>query len=74
MDWTWRGEFFPARRDEFNMIRHALSQENFPPKKPGRLPRRFPDLSDAGRTALMHKRLGDYSRKLYRKTKDTKDK
>lgn len=72
MTWAWRGEYFPARRDEYNMIRHALNQESFPPKKPGGPQRKFVDLSDAEQTALMHKRLGDYSRKVYKKIKDTK--
>lgn len=72
LDWAWRGEFFPAHRDEFNMIKHALNQETFPSKRPGGPQRRFPDLSEAEQTALLHKRLGDYSRKVYKKTKDTK--
>ncbi|KAK0199787.1 hypothetical protein DFS33DRAFT_1388090 [Desarmillaria ectypa] len=72
LEWAWRGEFFPAQRDEYNMIRHALNQEDFPPKRPGQPQRRFPDLSPAEQTALLHKRLGDYSRKVYKKTKDTK--
>ena len=72
LTWAWRGEFFPARRDEYNMIRHALNQESFPPKRPGGPPRRFPDLTPAEQTALTHKRLGDYSRKVYKKMKDTK--
>ena len=72
MTWAWRGEFFPAQRDEFNMVKHALNQESFPPKRPGDLKRRFTDLTDAEQTALLHKRLGDYSRKVYKKTKDTK--
>lgn len=72
MTWAWRGEFFPARRDEFNMIKHALNQETFPPKRPGQPQRKFVDLSDAEQTALLHKRLGDYSRKVYKKIKDTK--
>jgi DNA polymerase epsilon subunit 1 len=72
MDWAWRGEFFPAHRDEFNMIKHALNQETFPSKKPGGPQRRFPDLTQAEQTALLHKRLGDYSRKVYKKIKDTK--
>ncbi|KAI0343807.1 DUF1744-domain-containing protein [Trametopsis cervina] len=72
MTWAWRGEFFPARRDEFNMIKHALNQESFPPKKPGMGQRKFVDLTDAEQTALLHKRLGDYSRKVYKKIKDTK--
>ncbi|KAG1874953.1 hypothetical protein F4604DRAFT_1763232 [Suillus subluteus] len=72
LEWAWRGEFFPARRDEYNMIRHALNQESFPPKRAGGPQRRFPDLTDAEQTALLHKRLGDYSRKVYKKIKDTK--
>lgn len=72
MTWAWRGEFFPARRDEFNMIKHALNQENFPPKKPGLAQRKFIDLAPSEQTALLHKRLGDYSRKVYKKVKDTK--
>ncbi|KAL4246754.1 DNA polymerase epsilon catalytic subunit [Abortiporus biennis] len=72
MTWAWRGEFFPARRDEFNMIKHALNQEAFPSRRPGGPPRKFVDLSDAEQTALLHKRLGDYSRKVYKKIKDTK--
>ncbi|KAF7327720.1 DNA polymerase epsilon catalytic subunit [Mycena kentingensis (nom. inval.)] len=72
LEWAWRGEYFPAHRDEFNMIKHALNQENFPPKKPGGPQRRFADLTEAEQTALLHKRLGDYSRKVYKKTKDTK--
>ncbi|KAH7922539.1 DUF1744-domain-containing protein [Leucogyrophana mollusca] len=72
LEWAWRGEFFPAHRDEYNMIRHALNQETFPSKRPGGPQRRFADLSDAEQTALLHKRLGDYSRKVYKKIKDTK--
>ncbi|KDR79105.1 hypothetical protein GALMADRAFT_242970 [Galerina marginata CBS 339.88] len=72
LDWAWRGEFFPAHRDEYNMIKHALNQESFPPKRPGLPERRFVDLTAAEQTALLHKRLGDYSRKVYKKTKDTK--
>ncbi|KAJ7480111.1 hypothetical protein B0H11DRAFT_1725065 [Mycena galericulata] len=72
LDWAWRGEFFPAHRDEFNMIKNALNQESFPPRRPGGPKRSFPDLTEAEQTALLHKRLGDYSRKVYKKTKDTK--
>jgi len=72
LEWAWRGEFFPAHRDEFNMIKHALNQESFPSKRPGGPQRRFADLAPAEQTALLHKRLGDYSRKVYKKTKDTK--
>ncbi|KAI0746782.1 hypothetical protein C8Q80DRAFT_1105835 [Daedaleopsis nitida] len=72
MTWAWRGDFFPARRDEFNMIKHALNQETFPPRRPGGPQRKFIDLSESEQTALLHKRLGDYSRRVYKKIKDTK--
>lgn len=72
LQWAWRGEFFPAHRDEYNMIRHALNQETFPPKKAGGPRRKFTELTEAEQTALLHKRLGDYSRKVYKKMKDTK--
>jgi len=54
------------------MIKHALNQETFPAKHPGGSERRFPDLSATEQTALLHKHLGDYSCKVYKKTKDTK--
>ncbi|KAF8517086.1 hypothetical protein JB92DRAFT_2200772 [Gautieria morchelliformis] len=72
MTWAWRGELFPAHRDEFNIVKHALNQETFPPKRPGDPKRRFTDLTAAEQTALVDKRLGDYSRKVYKKIKDTK--
>ncbi|KZV81197.1 DUF1744-domain-containing protein, partial [Exidia glandulosa HHB12029] len=72
LPWAWRGEFFPAQRDEYNMIRHALSQEWFPPKRVGLPKRRFIELSESEQSALLHKRLGDYSRKVYKKTKETR--
>ena len=72
LDWAWRGEFFPAQRDEFNMIKFALNQEHFPAKRAGGPERRFHDLTETEQTAMLHKRLSDYSKKVYKKTKDTK--
>lgn len=71
MTWAWRGEFFPAKRDEFNMVKFALNKEMFPPKFPNGPKRRYVDLAPSEQTALLHKRLGDYSRKVYKKTKET---
>ena len=72
MEWAWRGEYFPAKRDEVNMVRYALEQEAFPPKYPNGPRRRFIDLPAFEQSALVHKRLGDYSRRVYKKTHDTK--
>lgn len=72
MEWAWRGEYFPAKRDEVNMIRHALTNETFPPSNPNGARRSYHDLGRNEQNALLHKRLGDYSRKVYRKTHETK--
>ncbi|WWC85914.1 DNA polymerase epsilon catalytic subunit A [Kwoniella dendrophila CBS 6074] len=72
LEWAWRGEYFPAKRDEVNMVRYALEQELFPPKYPNGPKRRFVDLAQGDQSALIHKRLGDYSRKVYKKTHETK--
>ncbi|KIL62773.1 hypothetical protein M378DRAFT_12571 [Amanita muscaria Koide BX008] len=72
LHWAWRGEFFPAQRDDINMIKFALSRETFPAKRDGLPDRRFHELAEAEQSAMLHKRLGDYSRKVYKKTKETK--
>lgn len=72
MPWSWRGEFLPAKRDEYNMIRHALENEKFPAKYPNGLARAFQDLSLDEQTGMVRKRLTDYSKKIYHKIHDTK--
>ncbi|CEH14532.1 dna polymerase catalytic subunit a [Ceraceosorus bombacis] len=72
MEWAWRGEYFPPKRDEVNMIRSALTSEMFPGRHKTSPKRTYYDLSPSEQSALLHKRLGDYSRKVYRKTHDTK--
>lgn len=72
MKWAWRGEYFPAKRDEVNMIRHALDMETFPGRDGRSQTRAYQDLSPAEQSALLQKRLGDYSRKVYKRVHDTK--
>jgi DNA polymerase epsilon subunit 1 len=72
MPWAWRGEFLPAKRDEYNMIRHALENEKFPAKYPGGLSRAFHDLTLDEQTGHVKKRLTDYSKKVYHKIHDQK--
>lgn len=72
MTWAWRGEYFPAKLDEFRMIRNALEQESFPPLWPDGPPQKFSDLKPSEQTTLIHKRLGDYSRTVYKRTHETK--
>ncbi|KAL7751596.1 DNA polymerase epsilon catalytic subunit [Sorochytrium milnesiophthora] len=66
MPWLWRGEYFPAKRSEYNMVKHQLESEKFPPKY-GAEPRQFRDLGKLEQQTLLHKRLSDYSRKVYKK-------
>lgn len=72
MPWAWRGEFLPAKRDEYNMIRHALENEKFPGKGPNSLARSFQDLNLDEQTGLVRKRLTDYSKKIYHKIHDAR--
>lgn len=72
MPWSWRGEFLPAKRDEYNMIRHALENERFPGKYPNSPTRSFQELSYDEQANLVKKRLQDYSKKIYHKIHDAK--
>ncbi|KAK4063957.1 uncharacterized protein Triagg1_9285 [Trichoderma aggressivum f. europaeum] len=71
MPWAWRGEYIPAKRDEYNMIRHALENEKFPGKTPHAPPRTFQDLSTDEQANLVRKRLQLYSQKVYHKIHDS---
>ena len=72
MPWSWRGEFLPAQKNEYNMIRHALENERFPGKYPNSLARTFQDLSVDEQAGMVKKRLQDYSKKIYHKIHETK--
>lgn len=67
MPWAWRGEYLPAKRDEYNMIRNSLENERFPGKWPNSPPRTFQELTEDERASLIRKRLQIYSQKIYHK-------
>ncbi|KAI2616907.1 DUF1744-domain-containing protein [Hypomontagnella submonticulosa] len=71
MPWAWRGEYLPAKRDEYNMIRHALENEKFPSKRPGGPMRTFQELPEDEQAGLIRKRLQLYSQKVYHKIRDS---
>jgi len=71
MPWAWRGEYLPAKRDEYNMIRHALENEKFPGKWPNSPQRTFQELPLDEQAALTRKRLQLYSQKVYHKIRDS---
>ncbi|KAF8939090.1 DNA polymerase epsilon catalytic subunit [Dissophora ornata] len=72
MTWSWRGEYFPAKKSEFNMIKNQLESERFPGKKPWDEERAFHNLPELEQAALIKSRISEYSRKVYRKTHETK--
>ncbi|KAI1469300.1 DUF1744-domain-containing protein [Daldinia caldariorum] len=71
LPWAWRGEYLPAKRDEYNMIRHALENEKFPSKRPGGPMRTFQELPEDEQAGLIRKRLQMYSQKVYHKIRDS---
>ncbi|KAI1371245.1 DUF1744-domain-containing protein [Hypoxylon crocopeplum] len=71
MPWAWRGEYLPAKRDEYNMIRHALENEKFPGKRPNAPMRTFQELTEEEQAGLIRKRLQAFSQKVYHKIRDS---
>lgn len=72
MEWLWRGEMLPASKSEFQRIQQQLEIEKFPPLLPDGPQRAFHELSREDQAAYEKKRLTDYCRKAYKKTKITK--
>jgi hypothetical protein len=64
MEWKWRGEMFPATREETESIRSQLSSEAF-----GGVPYR--DLPLVEQEELLKARLKLYCQTVYKHVKDT---
>lgn len=69
MTWSWRGEFFSAKQNEYKMIKRQLEGERFPSKHAKSATVPFHELSQAEQSALLKKRLTTYSQKVYKKTR-----
>ncbi|KAL9639377.1 MAG: hypothetical protein Q9164_000959 [Protoblastenia rupestris] len=72
MPWAWRGEFLPAQKNEYNMVRHALENERFPGRFPNSPSITFQDMTSEQQATLVKRRLTDYSKKIYHKIHETK--
>ncbi|KAK5774182.1 hypothetical protein RI543_004469 [Arxiozyma heterogenica] len=73
LKWAWRGEFYPAKMDEYNMIKRALQNETFPNKNKYS-PKQyltFDELSYAEQMSHIKKRLNEYCRKNYNRIKSS---
>lgn len=69
LTWAWRGEFYPAKMDEYGMIKRAMQNETFPAKRAGQPKRFFDELSYEEQVTHIKKRISDYSRKVYHRIK-----
>lgn len=70
MIWSWRGEYFTAKRNEYKMIKNQLENEKFPhPKFAGKF-LSFSELSVQDQSTQLRKRLSNYCRKVYKKIHD----
>ncbi|XP_077864309.1 DNA polymerase epsilon catalytic subunit A-like [Saccoglossus kowalevskii] len=72
MTWTWRGEFMPASRSEFNRIQQQLETERIPGLNPGDPPRVFHEIHKEEQAFIEKKRLAEYCRKAYKKVHITR--
>ncbi|KAI9889150.1 MAG: DNA polymerase epsilon catalytic subunit [Vezdaea aestivalis] len=71
LPWSWRGEFLPTKKDEYNMIKNALESERFPGRYPNSPTRTWEELSYEEQTTLTKKRLTELSKKIYHKIHET---
>lgn len=69
MNWTWRGEFMPASRNEYQTIKQQLEVEKIPGVNPGDPTRSFHSLSLAEQAQMEKKRLQDYCHKAYKRVR-----
>ncbi|ODQ63222.1 DNA polymerase epsilon catalytic subunit A [Nadsonia fulvescens var. elongata DSM 6958] len=65
LPWAWRGDYFPAKSDEYLMIKRSLYGETFPGRYPRSPVRTFEELSPTEQAAQIKKRITEYSRKVY---------
>jgi DNA polymerase epsilon subunit 1 len=74
LPWLWRGEYFPASRGEIKMIKNQLQNERFTRKNGNNELEAcsFHDLPEAERMSHIKKRVGDYSRKVYKRLHENK--
>lgn len=56
MKWTWRADYMPASRNEFQRIQQQLENERFPGAKPGDPYRAFNELNNEEQAEIEKKR------------------
>ena len=74
MDWMWRGDYYPANKNETARIRQQLETEKFPEKnKFGTNMVPYHKLSENDRATKLKQRVQEYCRRAYKKIKVTKE-
>ncbi|SCU99256.1 LAME_0G02454g1_1 [Lachancea meyersii CBS 8951] len=73
LQWSWRGEYFPSKMDEYSMVKRALQNETFSNKNKKSFKKllSFEELSYSDQVAHIKKRLTEYSRKVYHRVKSS---
>ena len=72
MTWSWRGEFYPVTKGDYNMLKNTLASETFPAKYPGGRSRTFQEMGLAEQMTLVKDRVSSYSKNVYHKLKETR--
>ncbi|XP_004343753.2 DNA polymerase epsilon catalytic subunit [Capsaspora owczarzaki ATCC 30864] len=72
MKWLWRGEYLPATRSEYEMIKLQLEAERVPGLQPGDPTRSYHELPSEEQVSLLKDRLKKYIKNAYKKNKITK--
>jgi DNA polymerase epsilon subunit 1 len=71
MTWSWRGEFYTAKRSEYRMIKNQIESERFPLPYNNQKVVPYLDLPENERHRLLTKRIAEYSQKVYKRTRAT---
>ncbi|KAL3942259.1 MAG: hypothetical protein SGBAC_003529 [Bacillariaceae sp.] len=67
MEWTWRGDYSPAGKFEYDRTKDQLSREHMSDG------RRFNELTEREKADMVSTRLKEYSRNAFRRTKATEE-
>lgn len=70
MTWTWKGDYFPAKRNEVKLIYNQLSSETIQ-RTDGSGPISFNTASGKEQESHLKKRLTDYCKKIYKRIHET---
>jgi len=70
LEWLWRGEYYPAKKNEIQMITNQLRSETF--GKGIESQKSFSTLTEEEQNLLVKKRASEYSRKVYSKVHESR--